>query len=560
MPIEFKNVTSAAGTPRNFVPFALGYVRGDETRARVLLRPGGERQTETALIEPEFLANPGPEAQRTDLSEFLIGPFAKAQKSLAADPVEVADKSPTTTVVIADIGIAFWHRDFSPEGVPFFEAVASMDFECDGKVTVHRSREKHPCFFAEVEEKYLSGGNTAVLEYLAHKFPGSIYASNDGTRPKLGPSDFAHGTAMASLIVEGGPQVRLIALELPAEAYLDRSGNSLRTILSKLPDQVRQLTADIVGDVHILLPYAYTDGPVPGEGPPVPGSDPLVLETELQTGRAMDMFLPVGNFLQERLHARPADPAEPLHWSVPAQDPSHNTLGLFWLGGDTKEVTVTLDVPGEGAASIAFSDEQIATLIRDGDTAIAMIDLRTWGPWRTVTLTIGPTRRVLETDPATPGIYTVRVSSRSEICDLHACVLRDDAADLGGLVPYSRQSRLLDAGYEERDELGRWLTEDPPGSRSAIRRHGTASHLVGDTLSRRKAVAAVVRDPLGQNGVSWADYAGRHVEGGIPQNWILEEVGSTTVPGRTVLSNGAGRTDRIAGTSVAAALALRKIL
>lgn len=537
--------------PDNYLPVALSYFNGLETRSRVLIEPN---ETDLGIVSAVTLANPKKMAEVTKSADTLIGPFAPAARDLTVKQLELPHGLlKPSTVVIVDIGIAFWDRSFSPiDSSPMFEAVISMDFNGDTVVTTSRSRVTNPDFFQTVESIYAAKGNQGVFAYLADEFPGSVYNPGFG-RPRLGPSDFAHGTAMAALVAKDKPNTRLIAFELPAEAYLDRAGKSLRAILPAIMEQIHILTAQASGPIYVLLPYSYLRGPVPQDGGPVKRPALDALEADLALGEPKTMVLPVGNFLQEQLHAR-LEQSRAITWSIPTEDPSPNTLSFHWAATCDDPVTLTLLPPGGSGTATALSRNDLLRVIDGGDVVAAAILRQIDGWWR-LDVSVGPTKRGFGTTP--PGLYSISLDAGHRLSDLHVLVQRDDQPGLNSLVQSSPQSFLVDPNYKRRGPQGSYLLNDRDHLGSTIRREGTASHLVLGRRTNRQAVVATVQDPTAEGRYRRADYASLFQGEACEKGLQFIPVGSIVTPGVVVRSNGAGRFERIEGTSVAAALAVR---
>lgn len=556
-------VINAGGIlPDNYLPVALSYMNKQESRSRVLLPRLRAMGTLDAVrletVSEDTIADPAAMAEVTGGNRnLLIGPFARGAGDLAKDPLFFPPRfTEPATVVIVDIGIAFWDRSFYPSDPPLFEAVVSMDFDGGKTITTSRTRDQDPAFFKKVEAIYAAEGNRGVFAYLAGEFPGSIYNPGPG-QPRLGPSDFAHGTAMASIVAEGKPGTRLIAFELPAEAYLDRAGKSLRAILPTIMAQIEVLTKDASGPIYVLLPYAYLRGPVPHDRSPVKRPVLDDLEGDLARGKSSkSMFLPVGNFLQEQLHAR-LKQGQAITWSIPAEDPSPNTLSFHWAATCNDPVTLTLVAPGGDKSVRALSGNDFLR-VSEGAKFVAAAVLRQTNGWWRLDVSLAPTKPKF--GAVLPGLYSVSLDADHALRDQHVFVHRDDQPGLSALVPSVPQSFLVDPGYKRRGRYGRYLLDDREHPNSAIRREGTASHLVLGCRTNRRAVVADIDSPTGTNKKRRAEYASLFQQENKEANLLVETVGSMATPGRVVRSNGAGRFDRMAGTSVAVALAVNRAL
>lgn len=568
--------------PDNYLPVALGYLTGRETRSRLILEPGN-----LTLIPAtaETLANPCEMANKTRDPDVFIGPFTEANRSLNLNEIPGAFESSNPIVVVVDIGIAFWDPSFTRNGAPLFDTVLSMDFDApeNGQNLVTkvwlRETEEGDRFFAKVENAYASVGNAAAIDCLAGLMPGSVYARK-GWRPTLGASDFAHGTAMASLIVNGdlsmGVQemtddgqrtganhhpsdLRMIAFELPAEAYFDRAGHALRAIIPAVVRQIAMLVDGHQGPVHIVLPYAFTRGPVPLSLDLGTVEFPWIdqVETELSdAGPDIKLWLPSGNFLQEQLSGELSDDMT-ICWSIPADDASPNTVSFFWRCHAAVPVRLSIQSP-HGVIEINGAVPGKFFQIKDGDNVIGAAYTTQKNGTGRLRLSLAPTK--VGQHGAKPGLYQLALDTGKAGTGIRAMIDRDDLPALMALGLSSPQSFFVDPGYARRDALGRFHLTDPTPCSSPIRRDGTASYLSLGERKNRMAVAATVKSPVEPTGERHADYASFIPAFASQSNLTAMQLGTFATPGVTVRSNGAGRFDRISGTSLAVALAVRAAL
>ncbi len=190
-----------------------------------------------------------------------------------------------------------------------------------------------PCWFAEFEKK---GKNTyKMFRELETGFPGSIYGgSKEGL--SLQPTDFSHGAAMSDIVNSGdgkGKLVPLIGIELPREAILDTSGETLSFVCAFAVNKLIELMENVGGARHlvILLPYGFTGGPHDGSHPIVKSIETALANSDL--GIRISLVLPTGNHLQSQSHAvieatGPDQATEPLSVIIPPDDHSDNKFDL----------------------------------------------------------------------------------------------------------------------------------------------------------------------------------------------------------------------------------------
>ncbi len=552
--MEFRPISPARhppGTlPRNLLPVALSCLRGDDTRTRALIPAEG---TDTAVISAADIAAARPFPGGED---HLIGPPARAPGSLHADAPPGPPGPPRLPrVAIIDIGTAFWLPAFRrTDGTPAFTAVAMIEAEPDAAPRVSVLGRPAIAGLCDLFDRH---GNGAVVARLAQAYPGSIYGDGGGTRPALGPRGMAHGTAMASLILRDRPLPGLVAVELPAQAYLDRSGDVLRGLAVPAVAQAMALAGPGPAPLHVALSFAYLGGPSPADGD---AGDPLhaALEATLAARQGDTwLYLPTGNQLQSRQHLRCGDIAPgagtgPLTWDIPGADPTPNTVELHWTGAGPVRLTLT-DPAGQAAHATLSPGDVVAA----GTPApIAAAHLMERGGWHSLRITLAPTRGP---NAAPAGQWTVALHTDHALGDLHGMVLRDDPPGLAELVRASRQSRFFDPAYPHRAPNGLPITDDPSAPQSVIRRRGTASHLVLGQRTRRVAVTAL---ELGRRtpGDVPAPYAGRLPNGQDAGGLLPVAVGTTLRPGIVTRTSGGGAHARLAGTSVAAAEAIRMAL
>ncbi len=569
MTCAFEMLFDNPGRPRpeNLLPVALGYLRGAASRTRILFDRAGRGAPLQAGPVGQFLDNR--DFSRRDAARLLIGPPApEGSYALAATRRADGDLGGRPQVVIIDIGTAFWHPRFRRGGVPLFEQAAFMQFGGQGGAVTQLSADA----IAEYADLFDRRGNAAVLDALARDFPESIYGRRPGA-PSLRPGDFAHGTAMCDLVLHGPrdpehPEAatgrtadpEMTALDLPASAYLDRTGDVLHGTVLAAIDLALEMTRDSDPRL-ILLPFAYLRSPFPA---PQGHGDALSDEIEARLGRAnAALYLPMGNFRQSQLHARAADSldadrwSEPLVWQLPVADPSPNTVVLSWTGSD--RIELRLRAPDGTACALETRPGQAWRLDRSGTTIGAV---HCFGPHgaeagpgrRTLRLALARTQVVRGApDPAPAGQWTIEVRSRTGLADLHMTILRDDPPALNAAFRHNRQSFFVDPRYRRRGADGRFEMDDDPASGARIRRAGTASHLVLGRLGRRIAVGA--REAAG-DGSRVAPYSGAFAAPGDAATVTWAEVGSSLRPRVVSLRNGSNGFGAVSGTSAAAALAL----
>lgn len=566
----------------NFLPIALSYFRGEEDEPRSLLTLNGQWLGATSVIFEKANTAPIKTAIATsdirDLGKddtVFIGPPASQKGQVFKS--RTGFRAATANVGLVDVGIAFWHTMFrrpDDKDMSIFETMLFMEFDAKGKPSLTDLSEE---MIRDICKLYDRQGQAAVIRKLARDFPGSIYGNSAGGAG-LGPNDFAHGTAMACAMFNGGGTngtkreavgtVSAVGLELPAAAVFDRSGDTLRPVASMAvaaiarwfnpkPPSGQKLQQS---PVHIAMPYAYLGGPAPLDKDT---TFPVHKALERALGNNVKLYLPTGNLRQERQHLRFGDmekTEQTLTWQIPVEDPTPNTIELCWKPEkpDQKQPVFRLCPPFGDPAHLNLQPDEVVELADSGITVCAG-HLRAEGKWCILRLSLAPTRALGTVGPARAGQWKLALKTEARIADVHAFILRDDPPFVASEARRTRQSRFVDVDYETETTITRPATRNPKQTVSPIKRDGTVSHLVLGVLKERKVVSASERSRSTLGGRP-SHYAGFFAKSGKAAEVVAKEVGSELMPGITAMVNGAGAIGRVTGTSMAVALAVHDAL
>lgn len=563
----------------NFLPVALSYFRGEDLRPRSLLTLRGEWVGSTGVIPTEALVAPVPlvkvksEGPPNAQEEVLfIGPPAGEEGEVFLD--RTGPRTTTPNVGLVDVGIAFWHPAFRREddrGTSVFETMLFMEFAEGGPKLKALDEDRIRDYCALFD----SAGQAAVIRELAVEFPGSIYGNVDGV-PGLGPGDFAHGTAMASRMLDGVKGVTAVGLELPAAAVSDRSGDTLRPVASMAVQAIATWFGSDAPDdtdpgadhIHIAMPYAYLGGPAPAKDGK---NGPVHQALEAVLGDNTTLYLPTGNLRQERQHIRFGDmarEAKSLIWQIPAEDPTANTVELCWksLKKSKAGPEFTLHPPAGDPVRFGIAPDQVLVLSAastDPDAApgpeVGAAHLRAEGDWHILRLTLAPTRVSGPVPPALAGQWRLTIHPKARMGDVHGFILRDDPPFVATQARRTRQSRFVDKAYVQETTITGPATRGPQVTVSPIKRDGTVSHLVLGTRGRRVAVSAS-EGSKGARELRPSLYAGFFADPADVSDVMAKDVGSDLMPGVVTMVNGTGAHGRVMGTSMAVALAVRGAL
>ena len=548
----------------NFLPIALDYLRGEDSRSRVIFDRSSARFIDPQIVpfSSENLFGSSDRAISRDSSDLIIGPSITLESlDLSVEELSKEQVGERPQVAVIDIGIAFWHPRFRRGKETVFVAVVFVQFNAGEKVL----RSLSPDEIASYIKLFDTEGNTAVLEKLGRDFPDSIYTRRE-LWPSLRQGDFAHGTSMADVVLHGdssrgAPSTCLeddpamIAVELPAEIYLDRNGDQLHNMALFLVEKTVELMSDETPR-RLLLPFAYLRGPIPDTVDDRARFHNAI--EKLLANKDARLYLPMGNFRQSQLHARIADQLEagdwstPMIWQLPIADPSRNCLSVNWQGADTIGIKVQ---PPHGHDSVTQINIGEAQVLLAGKTVAGAVHAFVSQARNSLRFALPRTQPVPGgEDPALAGQWTIEVRGiGAAMRNVTMTILRDDPPGLGGLQRHNRQSFFVDPAYRRRRPDGKFEMGDNYSGDVRIRRTDTVSHLVLGDRHQRSAIVAIEREGTGAR---VAPYSGALANPVSEVGVSTAEVGSSRRPWITALRNGTNSFGALSGTSAAAALAL----
>ena len=588
-------IANGARLPANYLPAALPALqRARPQTAQKGYRPGAEADLSLLAtgdwgitVEPvaaEVIAEP---ALLLDALERFggnpdgtvidIGPAVDRPLHLLLDPhARAPDGGPSgdwpcfedhrTVIGVVDTGIAFWNDVFAVEDRPAFEDVGGMVLEGEADGDSPLRWRGHDAVRRDGIDAPSGIRDRAARAAMGRALPRTAFGPRGDGGPVLPASAPAHGTAMAALVQEGlrraghdGP-IPMLGLELPQRVLTDAAGSMLAATLDLavcgLVERAREMGA---ARVVVLAAFAFTG---PQDAPPaVLRRLKRAFDTYADAGIAVDLVMPVGNHLHDRIHAWVRDAASyggpQLQWRLRPDDHSDNTIDAILP--DTRPARIEILAPGSAPGTEAVADLEpggLWTLRRDGEVVGAVwaselpgADAKD-GRLR-VRVSLAPTAQA-----ATAGVRLPRATAgrwrigfpRHE--SVEAWVLRDDAPfDDPRLAP-RRQSWFDDPLYQASSAIGVPSIADRDRPRGPVRRNGTRSPLahtpVHDATALWRSSAGGVGGP--------AIYAGLGAGGDSGGRAVVVD-GPGPKGGIATVANGTPRRFRVSGTSAAAAIA-----
>ena len=317
----------------------------------------------------------------------------------------------------------------------------------------------------------------------------AVYA--EFTAPPAGHADLwsmrgGHGTTVLDLMA-GAPHeapdetAALYGVELPVTVVSDTSGavfhGPLTYGLGLIGIASYALSRTAGGQAAPLVANAslgFLGGPHDGSHPTAAALNAI---TEAAKGpsaspRPVDLTLPAGNHLQDRIHARtlPLN-STPLHWSLPPEDRTASFVEIWseTPGQPPDVTTLTLTPPGEtgGIATLLPGSGELVHLEVGGKRLARAYNLGTHfvvGVFATSNWTPGAAE-------APSGLWSLTVTGAGHTPNL-LWVARDDT--LTGLKSAGRQSWLRDPAYMARNGYGDYLVGSALAA-EGLRRDGTLS-------------------------------------------------------------------------------------
>lgn len=570
MTLEFRVVDGDIdGLPANYLPAALPHLQDpDLPFGRQLFSLPGFASTE--FIPGARIADPVGLAACVCKAAEMVGDVR--QPVFLGPPVEPGHRmrvlrpkavphyrkiGPRPVAVgIIDTGISFWNPVFTrqtPGGIePAFAGMVMQEFAPTG--VPHSAVLSEAEIAMRCQQARQPGGDHAIRAAFAQLYPGTIYGQNRPGGSQARPDALLHGTAMAWLawkqMADQEIRPRLFGAELPIEAVMDSSGDTLQAIIAlsvaNLVTAIRDHPAHAAGVRIILaLSLAFTGGPQDRDHPML-----RAIEAVLDNlGGDVTLVLPRGNHLQDQCHARLTSGAEPQVWHVPHDDHSPNTIEFVLPGPGIARTR--LIAPDGSAAQVLLGPTGLALLWHRGRIIGALWRIPLPGGRGRMRLVLAQTaatgRQNLPLAPAGDWRFSVRLRGGG---DLNAWVLRDDLPLFSPALPPRRRSWLRDAHYLRWDPKGGPQRTDPPGTLSRVLRAGTAS--VMSTVHGGRLVPVTAHESLGSGPQRPAGYAGLPLGPGVADAVLVDD--GLPDRGQWVIGNGSARPFRLSGTSVAAAI------
>ena len=316
-----------------------------------------------------------------------------------------------------------------------------------------------------------------------------VYA--EFTRPPDGYPDLwsmraGHGTTVLDLMAgarrtEGNDDTPIYGVELPVTVVSDTSGavfhGPLTYGLGLIGLASYALSRTATGDAAPLVANAsmgFIGGPHDGSHPTAATLNALAQASAgpASASRSVDLTLPAGNQLQDRIHARTLPRNDTtLTWSLPPEDRTASFVEIWSeTPGQPPDVTqLTLTPPGEtgGVTTALPAPGEVIHLENNGNRLARLYNLGTHlliGVYATSNWTPG--------EPEVPSGNWSLTATGTGTTPLLFWVARDDT--LTGLKSAGRQSRIKDPNYTARNQYGDYIV----GSAMApegVRRDGTLS-------------------------------------------------------------------------------------
>ncbi|WP_152612042.1 hypothetical protein [Ruegeria sp. ANG-S4] len=465
---------------------------------------------------------------------------------------------------IIDAGIAFWNPAFRVKG-----AGTSCRFSSYGALKLSDKQFVGEALTSTEIEEFCARSDSANRLALVAKYPESVFG--DTARwPLVRPQGLAHGTAMAEMVLSTAPETaRLHGLELPVSVLRDLSGGQMTALMEiavrALVEQVLK-TRNQTGrsdnkqfKLVVLMAFGFTGGPLDGTAKGLNGLEGALTYYK-EKGIDLELVLPIGNQLQDQLHARLAK-GESVGWRVLPDDHSANTVEVI-RGKDQP----ALKIAPPGGEFVKIPDTPGLFRIIVDDMAIGGVWTETLNGDRVRTrIALVPTAATRPRVPIAPfGKW--RLACDGDAADLW--ILRDETGFEADPFQPQRPSWFEDHRYNVKDKFGMPALEDAPhrpgDPLSVVRRDGSASVLASSTNGQIRVVTAVLGDgqpafyaSMLPNGQTADDSMSLEDAAPSMATYDLQPIGPFL--GRAVLGNGGKDRFRAAGTSLASARMAGKI-
>ena len=564
--ITFERLSSLQGVvPLNLLPAALPDVLAYPDNAATLptlYRRNADRDLLLQPLPDLFGLIDKTDAFDTDMGVFL-GPRVPSGTERVDTPLPFPverfspGRSRPTVVGIVDAGIAFWNPAFRhgrDRGKSRFVTMGALTAGGGGEVA-------STVLDAAAITSLLAQDDHLIRARLAQVFPDSVYGDKAQV-PLFQPEGLAHGTAMADLILtNAGTRAELHGLELPVTALRDLTGGQMSAVmdaaLSALVAQANATPAlkDREFNMVVLMAFGFTGGPQDGSAE-ILGPIEATLAALKSKGISVTLVLPVGNQLQDRLHAV-LEPWQRVGWRHLPDDHSANTVEIIQQSG---AAPLHLAAPDGSGSTLPAETGLYRVTFRGAGIGAVWVSALKDGRLRS-RVTLAPTTpSAISATPSPFGRWTL--SSGESYAQLW--ILRDETGFDASRADTARASWFEDDAYRFTDDLGYPLRQDPLQHPSVIRRSGAAS-VLATSASPHVVVVSAASGTTGQRTPATSFYASQkpaHVtsfasvdlagQGRHPRP--PEELPLGPFGGRAVLGNGGPKRFRAAGTSLAAAL------
>lgn len=588
MTLQFHNVPGPLRLPHNYLPTAFKSLGSPDCATDAVFPLIPVQLAETKSMDPpagkviqvsqKELCNPSALTQKInpDPGNFYIGP----EMTDALDLNMTATTMPTgpgdvEVIGIVDFGIAFWNDRFcyTADGITHsrFVDVGFLDFKRPGGGASGVEFMTPTGVAQKVAQSKTPGGEREIVNALAVQYPNSAYGQHPQAGQIFSREGINHGTAMADFaggrepetVRQGHPVPRpfMFGIELPTDAVLDSSGETLQAVLNvavlALMDQVAQWARDSdIGtpDLKIVVSYAFLGGPNDGSHPVLENLE-SIMDAHPLSRAGVSLFLPTGNHLQGQLHAR-LQAEETLRWFLSPDDFGSNTVEM--ITNDVASFSLHLAHPDGRKAAVTLEPGGLSHLMDEGRLIGAVTCRKIDNGMLKTRLTLGATTPRARPMPlAASGEWSLSLSGKEgKLEGITLWILREDGVGLTRRTPPSRQSRFRDINYKRRSKNGQFITEADLSASPQIRRQGTASLLATGSFNSSKPVGALERTQRNATGKpAW--YSGLFADKADPLFQQLVDDGRPGL-GSFACGNGGARKFRISGTSVAAAKQARQ--
>lgn len=393
------------------------------------------------------------------------------------------------------------------------------------------------------------------------------------TKPPEGEADLwsmrtGHGTTVLDLMAgverdAANDDVALYGIELPVSVVSDTSGAVFHgpltyglAVLGVGSYVLSQLSGGGAAPLVTNVSMGFLGGPQDGSHATASALAAVAAASEGPAGgqRMVEVTLPSGNHLQDRVHARaiPQSATEML-WSLPPEDRTASFIEIWGEApGTPPDVTeVTLCPPGETGgvtASLPASGERIH-LEANGQRLAQLHNLGTHllvGVYPTSNWTTGQIE-------APSGLWRLTAKGSGTV-PLLFWVARDNT--LVGLKSAGRQSWIRDSAYQARDGYGNYLVESAMAP-EGLRRDGTLSVLA--TASGAPITVVPGREARGTKPYSFAGLAVGQATPPAPGPFAPAAEVARPLGGPIAATRKGRGAARVAGSSMASAIQARNI-